>query len=117
MTNADIEALDQSRRVGWAKAYQATERLDDALKDCNIAWGDRDAYRNGLSFVVGMLMQRAKNEPSTMNRMMLNEGVLMATRGLMIGSTPMTDADVDETVERCGRAFARFASDAAASAT
>ncbi len=73
MTNADIEALDQSRRVGWAKAYQATERLDDALKDCNIAWGDRDAYRNGLSFVVGMLMQRAKNEPSTMNRMMLNE--------------------------------------------
>jgi glutamate-1-semialdehyde aminotransferase len=47
---------------------------------------------------------------------MLNEGVLMATRGLMIGSTPMTDADIDETIERSGRAFARFAADATASA-
>jgi glutamate-1-semialdehyde 2,1-aminomutase len=51
-----------------------------------------------------------------LHRCMLNEGVLMATRGLMIGSTPMTDADIDETIERSGRAFARFAADATASA-
>jgi len=44
-----------------------------------------------------------------LHREMLDEGVLMATRGLMIGSTPMTDADVDETLERAGRALQRFA--------
>lgn len=44
-----------------------------------------------------------------LHRHMLNEGVLMATRGLMIGSTPMTDADVDETTERAGRALQAFA--------
>lgn len=44
-----------------------------------------------------------------LHRLMLQEGVLMATRGMMIGSTPMTDADIDETVERTGRALARFA--------
>ena len=44
-----------------------------------------------------------------LHRAMLNEGVLMATRGMMIGSTPMTDADIDETVERCGRALEAFA--------
>jgi glutamate-1-semialdehyde 2,1-aminomutase len=48
-----------------------------------------------------------------LHRHLLNEGVLMATRGLMIGSTPMTDADIDETIERCGRAFVRFARAAA----
>jgi glutamate-1-semialdehyde 2,1-aminomutase len=51
-----------------------------------------------------------------LHRCMLNEGVLMATRGLMIGSTPMTDADIDETIDRCGRAFARFAAEAPATA-
>lgn len=51
-----------------------------------------------------------------LHRCMLNEGVLMATRGLMIGSTPMTDADIDETIERSGRAFARFAEQASATA-
>ncbi|MFA6443597.1 MAG: aspartate aminotransferase family protein [Sterolibacterium sp.] len=44
-----------------------------------------------------------------MHRVLLNEGVLMATRGMMIGSTPMTDADIDETIERCGRGFIAFA--------
>jgi len=31
--------------------------------------------------------------------------VLMATRGLMVGSTAMSDADIDETIEKSGRAF------------
>ena len=44
-----------------------------------------------------------------LHRCMLNEGVLMATRGMMIGSTAMTDADIDETLERCGRALRAFA--------
>ena len=48
-----------------------------------------------------------------LHRHLLNEGVLMATRGLMIGSTPMTDADIAGTIERCGRAFVRFAGAAA----
>lgn len=45
----------------------------------------------------------------SLHRVLLNEGVLMATRGMMIGSTPMTDADIDETIERCGKGFKIFA--------
>jgi glutamate-1-semialdehyde 2,1-aminomutase len=51
-----------------------------------------------------------------LHRQMLNEGVLVATRGLMIGSTPMTDADIDETLERAGRALRRFADEERAAA-
>ena len=40
-----------------------------------------------------------------LHRHMLNQGVLMATRGLMVGSTAMSDADIDETIEKSGRAF------------
>jgi glutamate-1-semialdehyde aminotransferase len=40
---------------------------------------------------------------------MLEEGVLIATRGLMVGSTAMSDADIAETLERADRALARFA--------
>ena len=43
-----------------------------------------------------------------LHRHMLNQGVLMATRGLMVGSTVMSDADIDETVEKAGRAFRSF---------
>jgi glutamate-1-semialdehyde 2,1-aminomutase len=51
-----------------------------------------------------------------LHRHMLNEGVLMATRGLMIGSTAMTDADIDETLDRAGRALRRFADEERAAA-
>ena len=43
-----------------------------------------------------------------LHRHMLNQGVLMATRGLMVGSTAMSDADIDETIEKAGRAFRSF---------
>ena len=33
----------------------------------------------------------------------------MATRGMLIGSTPMTDSDIEETIERCGKGFMAFA--------
>jgi glutamate-1-semialdehyde 2,1-aminomutase len=51
-----------------------------------------------------------------LHRQMLNEGVLIATRGLMIGSTPMADADIDETLERAGRALRHFADEERAAA-
>jgi glutamate-1-semialdehyde 2,1-aminomutase len=44
-----------------------------------------------------------------LHRAMMNEGVLMATRGMLLGSTVMTDADVDETIACCERAFGAFA--------
>jgi glutamate-1-semialdehyde 2,1-aminomutase len=44
----------------------------------------------------------------SLHLLMLEAGVLMATRGLMVGSTAMTDADVAETVERASRALDRF---------
>lgn len=40
---------------------------------------------------------------------MLNEGLLIATRGMMLGSTPMVDADIDETIEAAGRALRLWA--------
>lgn len=45
----------------------------------------------------------------TLHHLMLEEGVLMATRGLMVGSTAMSDADIAETVARADVALARFA--------
>lgn len=45
---------------------------------------------------------------AVLHRHMLNQGILMATRGMMIGSTPMTDADIDETIERTGAALKTF---------
>lgn len=45
----------------------------------------------------------------TLHRCLLNEGVLMATRGMLVGSTPMTDEDIDETIQRCERGFRAFA--------
>lgn len=45
----------------------------------------------------------------SLHRLMLQNGVLMATRGMMIGSTPMTDEDIDETVERTARALQQYA--------
>jgi glutamate-1-semialdehyde 2,1-aminomutase len=44
-----------------------------------------------------------------LHRLMLNEGVLMATRGMMIGSTAMQDADIDETLTRAEKALQKFA--------
>jgi glutamate-1-semialdehyde 2,1-aminomutase len=44
-----------------------------------------------------------------LHALLLEEGVLIATRGLMVGSTAMTDADIDETLERSGQALQRFA--------
>ncbi|WP_293473532.1 aspartate aminotransferase family protein [Phenylobacterium sp.] len=50
----------------------------------------------------------------SLHRSFLSEGVLMATRGMMIGSAAMTDADIEETLDRCGRALAAFAGQTAA---
>ncbi|WP_374594059.1 aspartate aminotransferase family protein [Sphingosinicella sp.] len=44
-----------------------------------------------------------------LHRDMLNAGLLMATRGLMVGSTAMTDADIDETLARAETALQAFA--------
>lgn len=43
-----------------------------------------------------------------LHRLMLNAGILMATRGLMVGSTAMTAEDLDETINRARAAFGRF---------
>lgn len=43
------------------------------------------------------------------HREMLNRGVLLAPGGVFVGSTPMTDADIDATVEAAGHAFAALA--------
>lgn len=55
-----VHALDASRRVGWAKAYSATSKLDEALRESNLFRGDRDAYRNGISFLHGLFIRLAE---------------------------------------------------------
>jgi glutamate-1-semialdehyde 2,1-aminomutase len=45
----------------------------------------------------------------SLHRCLLNQGVLMATRGMLVGSTPMIDADIDETLQRCAAALRAFA--------
>jgi glutamate-1-semialdehyde 2,1-aminomutase len=57
-------------------------------------------HRSGEDYLARML---------DLHRLLLLEGVLIATRGMMIGSTAMTDADIDETVDRCARALRAFA--------
>ena len=49
-----------------------------------------------------------------LHRAMLNAGLVMATRGLMVGSTAMTDADIAETLTRAGAALRAFAEGEAA---
>jgi glutamate-1-semialdehyde 2,1-aminomutase len=49
-----------------------------------------------------------------LHRAMLNAGLVMATRGLMVGSTAMTDADIAETLTRAGAALRTFAESEAA---
>jgi hypothetical protein len=72
-TAVAILNLDNSRRVGWAKAYEATSKLDGALHDFNIAKGDRDAFRKGLSFLYGLFMEWTKNERSEVFTQVLTE--------------------------------------------
>jgi glutamate-1-semialdehyde aminotransferase len=43
-----------------------------------------------------------------LHRAMLNAGIVMATRGLMIGSAAMTSADIDETLVRAREALLQF---------
>lgn len=50
-----VFAIDASRRVAWAKHFDSESRLDDALRDLNVARHDVEMYRRALSFMSGAL--------------------------------------------------------------
>lgn len=48
-----VLAMDGSRRVGWAKHFESSGKLDDALRELNLATESRDHYRRALSWLAG----------------------------------------------------------------
>ena len=66
-----------------------------------------DSYRE-------MILGAGPNQREVMfdfHRRMLNEGVLISPQAILVGSTPMTDQDIDFTVEAARRAFHGMKSD------
>lgn len=126
---AGVAALDGLTPAAFDQLAAQGERLRAGLSD---AFDDRGlAMRaNGFASMTSLQLFREparnyrefhlRSGPGYLDRMrrlhalMLNAGVLMATRGLMVGSTPMTDADIDETVARVHEALAGFAMEKAA---
>lgn len=82
--------LDNSRRVGWAKHFDTKARLDESLRDFNLAAGDRDAYRKGLSFLYGLFMEWTKDERSELF-------------GKVLAEVAGYDAVLDAKLVRAGR--------------
>lgn len=62
-----VHVINASRRVGWAKAYEAEANLDSALHDVNIFRSDRDVYRKALSFMFGMFSSLMDTKSATRN--------------------------------------------------
>ncbi len=115
------EVFDRLERQGDRLRAGLTERIADAgldmraggvasMTSLQLFSGPPRDYRDFHLRSGPAYLQRMQ----TLHRLMLGEGVLMATRGMMIGSTPMADADIDETVERAGRALRAFAQTALA---
>lgn len=55
--------LDASRRVGWARAYEASSREDDALRDLNIARSDLALLTRFAAYAFGVLQQVGAEGP------------------------------------------------------
>lgn len=52
-----VLSIDGARRVGWARAFSAEEKLDDLSADLNRAMGDRENFKSGLSFLWGFTVE------------------------------------------------------------
>jgi hypothetical protein len=48
-----VMGLEGSRRVGWAKAFEAIRQLETASHDLSVAREDRHIYRQRLSYLYG----------------------------------------------------------------
>jgi glutamate-1-semialdehyde 2,1-aminomutase len=121
---AGIAALDALTPEAFSRLEAQGDRLRAGLHRHFDALG-LAMRANGLASMTSLQFFReparnyrefhTRSGPGYLDRMkrlhalMLEQGVLIATRGLMVGSTAMADADIDETLERAGRALARFA--------
>jgi glutamate-1-semialdehyde 2,1-aminomutase len=105
-----LEAQGERLRAGLARHFDAlglAMRANGLASMTSLQFFREPArnYREFHSRSGAGYLERMKR----LHGLMLQEGVLIATRGLMIGSTAMADTDIDETLERAGRALARFA--------
>jgi glutamate-1-semialdehyde 2,1-aminomutase len=109
---ADLQAKGDRLRSGLRDAAAASGLPVQVMGDASltgIALSARpfDGYRDMITACGGNHRERM----FALHRHLLNEGVLISPQGALAGSTPMTDSDIDFTVEAAGRAFAALARD------
>jgi len=120
---AGLTAMQMLTQEAFAQLAEQGDRLRNGLDQVIVATG----FRGRISGEASMTSIQFAEQPIEdyrdlvrksgsdylqrmlrLHRHLLNEGVLMATRGMLIGSTVMTNSDIDETIDKAGRAFRSF---------
>ena len=84
--SASVKDIDASRRVGWAKAYDSTAKLDEMARMYNLAKGDAEMWRRGASYTVGFVQGLAQSTSG----LTLAQAFRDATRVVVeLGDTPV----------------------------
>jgi glutamate-1-semialdehyde 2,1-aminomutase len=118
--SAGLRALELLTPDAYARLESQGDRLRHGLRDAARHAG-LPAQVYGVASLTGLALCAApfdsfrdmvsacgpghKDRLLTFHREMLNSGVLLAPGGVFVGSTPMTDADIDFTVAAAARAF------------
>jgi len=105
----DMEARGERLRKGLNEAIKDAGMAGIAVGEgslTSVALTDKPPqnFRELAALFTPEFLRRAMN----MQNALLNEGVL-TMRGLFVASTPMTDDDIDFTIEAAGRAFRKLA--------
>jgi glutamate-1-semialdehyde 2,1-aminomutase len=120
---AGLTAMRMLTQDVFARLAEQGDRLRNGLTEVMTATGFKGRVSGEASMTAIQFAERPLRNyrdlvrgsgPDYLQRMqrlhrhMMNQGVLMATRGMLIGSTVMNDSDIDETIEKAGRAFQSF---------
>lgn len=103
---ADLDAKGDRLRSGLrAAATRASLPVvvhgGGSLTAIAIAERDFDSYRD----MVTSIGPKHRDKMLAFHRAMLNAGILVSPQGVLVGSTPMSDADIDAAVAAAGAAF------------
>ena len=77
-----VIAMDSSRRVGWAKAFEFERQTDEVLRDLNLARGDLDSMCGFAAYLYGFV---SVVEPKLAKNWVASEAVALS----MLPSTPL----------------------------
>jgi len=80
-----------------------------SLTGIALAEREFDSYRD----MITSIGPKHREKMLSFHRAMLNEGVLVSPQGLLVGSTPMSNEDIDAAVEAAGKAFQALAREGA----